>query len=76
MQESADPQYRGRILSIFSLGQMGSVPIGAIVLGHIIEVFGTLNALIPAMVASILLFLFGMLLSNVWTYRSPEFTED
>lgn len=76
VQESAAPQYRGRILSIFSLGQLGSAPIGAILLGLIIQAFGTLNALIPAMIASTLLFLFGMLLSDVWRYRSPEFAEE
>jgi hypothetical protein len=75
VQESAAPQYRGRILSIFSLGMLGSAPIGAIVLGVIIEAFGTLNALIPAMVASTLLFLFGVLFSSVWNYRSPQFAE-
>lgn len=70
VQESAEPQYRGRILSVFSLGMLGSAPIGAIVLGHIIEAFGTLNALIPAMIVSTLLFVGGMF-TPVWHYRSP-----
>ena len=73
VQESAAPAYLGRILSIFSLGMLGSAPLGAIVLGHIIEWFGTLNALIPSMVVSTLLFAFGMLFSDVWRYRSPQF---
>lgn len=75
VQESAAPEYRGRILSVFSLGMLGSAPIGAVVLGFIIEVFGTLNALIPAMIVSTLLFLFGAVATGVWTYRSPEFDE-
>ena len=75
VQESAAPEYRGRILSIFSLGMLGSAPLGAIVLGQIIEIFGTLNALIPSMIVSTLLFLFGMLVSDVWRYRSPEFAD-
>lgn len=74
VQESAAPEYRGRILSVFSLGMLGSGPIGAIVLGMIIEVFGTLNALIPAMIVSVLLFTFGALMTRVWSYRSPEFS--
>lgn len=73
VQESAAPEYRGRILSIFSLGQLGSAPVGAVVLGIIIEAFGTLNALIPSMIVSTLLFFFGMLFSDVWRYRSPQF---
>lgn len=76
VQESADAAYRGRILSIFSLGQLGSVPVGAIVLGFIIEVFGTLNALIPAMIVSCVLFFTGMFFSDVWAYRSPEFNDE
>ncbi len=73
VQESADPEYRGRILSVFSLGMLGSAPIGAFVLGHIVEDFGTLNALIPSMVVSTLLFVFGLLATGVWQYRSPEY---
>lgn len=76
VQESAQPAYRGRILSVFSLGMLGSAPIGAVVLGFIIETFGTLNALIPAMIVSTLLFLFGSLATGIWTYRSPQYQPD
>ncbi len=75
VQESAEPQYRGRILSIFSLGMLGSAPIGAIVLGTIIEMFGTLNALIPSMFVSTGLFAFGVLATGVWRYVSPQVEE-
>jgi hypothetical protein len=53
VQESAEPEFRARILSVYSLGLIGSAPIGAIVLGNIIEIFGTLEALIPAMLVSV-----------------------
>jgi len=71
VQESAEPAYRGRILSVFTLGMMGSAPIGAIVLGLVIEAFGTLNALLPAMCVSLALFVYGGLATGVWGYRSP-----
>ena len=71
VQESAEPAFRGRILSVFAIGMMGSGPIGAIVLGWMIEAFGTLNALLPAMIVSLLLFLAGSLFTGVWRYRSP-----
>ena len=71
VQESAAPGFRGRVLSVFSVGQIGSAPIGALVLGWIIEAFGTLNALLPAMLTSLVLFLFGTLATGVWSYRSP-----
>ena len=71
VQESAAAEFRGRILSVFTLGMMGSAPIGAILLGIIIEAFGTLNALLPAMALSLCLFLYGVLGTSVWRYRSP-----
>jgi hypothetical protein len=72
VQESAAAEFRGRILSVFTLGMMGSAPIGAILLGIIIEAFGTLNALLPAMALSFALFLYGVLGTSVWSYRSPS----
>ncbi len=73
VQESAEPAYRGRILSVFSVGMVGSAPIGAIVLGWLIETAGTLNALWPAMVLSALLCVYGVMFTPVWRYRSqPE----
>lgn len=74
VQESAEEAFRGRILSVFTLGMMGSAPIGAIVLGLVIETFGTLNALLPAMGVSLALFLYGGLATGVWGYRSPRAT--
>jgi predicted MFS family arabinose efflux permease len=71
VQESAQADFRGRILSVFNLGLLGSVPIGALVLGWIIESFGTLNALIPSMVVSLVLFVYGVYFTGVWDYRSP-----
>jgi hypothetical protein len=76
VQESAEPDFRARILSVYSLGLIGSAPIGAIVLGNIIEVFGTLEALIPAMFVSVVLFLYGVFFSPVWSYVSPKYTGD
>lgn len=70
VQESAQPEFRGRILSVFSVGLMGSAPIGAVVLGALIEGVGTLNALIPAMMLSAILFAYGYLDRSLWQYRS------
>jgi MFS family permease len=70
VQESAAPEFRGRVLSVFALGMLGSAPIGAIVLGWVIESFGTLNALLPAMGVSAALCLVGVLFTDIWKYRS------
>ncbi len=71
VQESAGEAYRGRILSVYSLGLIGSAPIGALLLGWIIDAFGTVNALLPAVLISLLLFLYGAVRSQVFGYRSP-----
>ena len=72
VQESATEEYRARIMSVYSLGLLGSAPIGALMLGSIVESFGTLNALIPAILISIALFLYGILFTGVYRYRSPK----
>ena len=71
VQESAIEEFRGRVMSVFTLGLLGSAPIGAIVLGSMIEAFGTLNALLPAMLLSLGLFLYGVFFSRVYHYKSP-----
>jgi len=72
IQESAAPEFRGRIMSVLTLGMMGSAPIGAIILGIIIESVGTLDALLPAMLISLLLFSYGVARTDIWSYRSPS----
>ena len=47
VQESATAEYRARIMSVYSLGLLGSAPIGALILGDLIDSLGILNALIP-----------------------------
>ena len=62
--------YRGRILSAFSVGMLGSAPIGAILLGWLTEEYGTSDALVPAMLVSFFLFLYGARYTSVWRYQS------
>lgn len=71
IQESAEPAFRGRILSVFSVTMMGSAPVGALVLGILIEAFGTLNALLPAVLVSLGLAVYGILSTPLWRYQSP-----
>ena len=72
VQESATVEYRARIMSVYSLGLLGSAPIGALILGSLIDSLGILNALIPAISISIGLFVYGIFFTNVYNYRSPE----
>ena len=72
VQESASAGFRGRIMSVYRLGLLGSAPIGALVLGWIIEVFGTLNGLLPAIAISVVLFVYGVFFSPVYNYQSQS----
>ena len=71
VQESAAAEFRARIMSVYSLGLLGSAPIGALILGSLIDSLGILNALIPAISISIGLFMYGIMFTNVYNYRSP-----
>ena len=73
VQEAAEPAYLARLLSVYSLGMMGSMPVGALIIGFIIEAFGTMNAMVPAMVVSTLLCGYGFLMTDMGRYRSPGF---
>ena len=72
VQESAAEKFRARIMSVYSLGLLGSAPIGALILGRFIDSFGILNALVPAMSISLALFFYGIIFTEVSEYRSPS----
>ena len=71
VQESATAEFRARIMSVYILGLLGSAPIGALILGSLIDSLGILNSLIPAISISIGLFMYGIIFTNVYNYRSP-----
>ena len=71
IQEIAEPAFRARLMSVFTLGLMSATPMGSLVLGIVIGQFGELNALIPGMLASIMIFYYGYKRSDIWQYRSP-----
>ena len=70
VQETAPEAYRGRILAVFTVSMVGSAPLGAVVLGFIIQGFDPLTALWPAMLVSAGLTLYGVMFTPVWGYRS------
>ena len=72
VQEFSDPEYRSRVMSIFTLGMMSAAPVGSLVLGFIIGSWGPLNALIPGIIASMLIFTFGYYRTTIWNYESPK----
>lgn len=76
VQEAAEPAYLARLLSVYNLGMMGSMPVGALIIGFIIEAFGTMNAVVPAIFVSLFLCAYGFLYTGLGRYRSPGFQSD
>ena len=74
VQETSDPKFLARLLSVFSLGMMGAIPIGAMAIGLLVGWFGEVDALIPSMFISIGLFAYGFIFTKVGDYRSPATT--
>ena len=72
VQEASEPIYLARLLSVFSLGMMGAIPVGAITIGLLVGWVGESNALIPAMFLSVGLCAYGFILTSVGEYRSPN----
>ena len=71
VQEFSSVEYRARVMSIFTLGMMSAAPIGSLLLGFIIGQWGALDALIPGIIASTLIFCFGFFKTEIWKYESP-----
>ena len=76
MQEASEPEYLARVLSVYTLGMMGSMPVGALVIGFIIEGFGTMNAMLPAMFISAAVCIYGFAFTDLSKYISPSFKAD
>ena len=72
VQEASEPRFLARLLSVFSLGMMGAIPIGAMTIGLLVGWFGEYNALIPAMFISVCLCAYGFMLTRIGEYRSPN----
>lgn len=72
VQEASEPEFLARLLSVYSVGMAGSIPLGALVIGFIIEFFGEMNAMVPAMAVSAALCLYGFAFTNLGRYRSPH----
>ena len=46
VQEASPPTHRARILSVFTLGMMGGMPVGSAILGVLVEYMGVQSAVL------------------------------
>lgn len=76
VQELAPEESRSKVMSVFSLGFMGAMPIGAFITGYLIELTSPLDALLLGPIGAILVFIVAYRTSGVWDYRTEVFEEE
>ena len=72
VQERAAPAFRGRVMSVLNLGFLGAAPFAALMLGSVVEWVGPVHALLPGVVASVVIFGYGVLATPIWTEESTQ----
>jgi len=72
IQECAEAAFRGRILAVYNVGALGAQPLGALVLGLVVAQVGILNGLIPGLLVSIALCIYGVAATPIWRYVSTQ----
>jgi MFS family permease len=71
-QSNAHPAYLGRVLAVYSMGFMGGAPIGALIIGQAVHMFGPAHAaLVPAAGLAVAALALG-LFSPIWSMKRAE----
>jgi MFS family permease len=66
VQEASPESHRARILSVYSLGMMGGMPIGSLLLGWCVGVLGVRNAVLVPVACMALVLVAMRLRSDLW----------
>jgi MFS family permease len=66
VQEASPETHRARIMSVYSLGMMGGMPIGSLLLGWCVEVFGVRQAVLVPVVGMAVVLVLLRLRSDLW----------
>jgi MFS family permease len=69
VQEASPQSHRARILSVYSLGMMGGMPIGSLLLGWSVGEFGARNAILLPSVGMALVLIYLVVASSLWQVR-------
>lgn len=72
LQEMAPPAHRSKVLAFYLFTFTLSSILAALILGYIVEWLGASNALLPGVVISIGLYLYGRYWSGYWEFESPS----
>jgi MFS family permease len=69
VQEGSPETHRARLMSVYSLGMMGGMPIGSIGLGWCVGQFGARNAVLVPVLGMVLVQVLLMTRSKLWNVR-------
>ncbi|MFT7220286.1 MAG: MFS family permease [Candidatus Azotimanducaceae bacterium] len=69
VQEASPPTHRARIMSVFMLGMMGGMPIGAASIGLLVEAVGVRNAVLVPGVGMLVILLYLYLTTSLYDIR-------
>lgn len=72
VQEAAPESHRARLLSVFSLGMMGGMPIGSAVLGACVDAFGPRNAVWVPVIGMLVVTLLLIFTTRLWHVRRQQ----
>jgi MFS family permease len=72
VQESSPASHRARIMSVYSLGMMGGMPIGSFVLGWCVGMFGARDAVLIPVVGYACTVVYLVIASKLWHIRRGQ----
>lgn len=72
VQTHAPSAHRARVLSVFILGSMAAAPLGAILLGTLVDFAGVRAGFVPGLVASLVILIIGLTATGLWRDREED----
>ncbi|MCC5885988.1 MAG: MFS transporter [Gammaproteobacteria bacterium] len=69
VQSGAPEAHRSRVLSIFILGTLSAAPLGAILLGTLVDLAGVRAGFVPGLAVSMIIFVVGITATRLWSER-------
>ncbi|MEK9820576.1 MAG: MFS transporter [Pseudomonadales bacterium] len=75
VQEASPPTHRARLMSVFSLGMMGGMPIGSAAVGICVEFIGLRPTVLVAAAGMLLILLYLYLGSSLYSIRRRSIVE-
>jgi len=74
VQEASPSTHRARILSVFTLGMMGGMPIGAAIVGVLVEYMGVQNAVLVPGAGMLLIIAYLYLATSLYDIKRQPVT--